>query len=155
MKLCCHFGLLVFVASFSNGEDTNRWAEKMARPLPPLSDSAWRSISAAGAKKPVVTITLTNDVSQDAILAVTDRVSAHHGIDAYFDGYCGFGARLTRQYVGRGSLVAVSFAWDQRPKQTIISLHRTNAVPADVWARDMTKALRDRFGEDTIRDSKR
>jgi len=92
-------------------------------------------------------LTLTNDVSQDSVLAVVDRVSADYGIDGYIDGYCGFGARLGREYVGRGSLVAVSFAWDQRPKRTIISLHGTNAVIAVTWRQDMTKALLEKFGD--------
>src|SRR5262245_10146202 len=152
MKLCYHFALLVFVATLSNGQGAAGADEKIARPLPRLSNSSERAIAATRAQKPVATITLTNDVSQDAVLAVTDRVNAQHGIDGYADGYCGFGARLGREYVGRGSLVMVSFAWDHRSRQTIVSLHRTNAVASEVWLRDMTKALRDRFGENSIKE---
>ena len=104
-------------------------------------------MAAARAKKPLAELTLTNDVSQDSILAVVDRVNTSHGIDGYVDGYCGFGARLHRDYLGRGSLVAVSFQWDQWPKRTVISLHGTNTVITPVWRQDMTGALYEKFGE--------
>jgi hypothetical protein len=99
-------------------------------------------------------LTLTNDASQESVLAVTDRVNANHAIDGYIDTCCGFGARLSRDYLGRGSLVAVSFAWDQRPKRTIISLHGTNAAIAAAWSQDMTKALREKFG-DTVGEAQK
>ena len=105
-------------------------------------------------KSRLLFLTLNNDVSEDSILSVVDRVNADHGIDGYVDGYCGFGARLNRHYLGHGSLVTVSFAWDQSPRRTIISLHGTSAGTAGVWRQDMAKALREKFGN-TIGDSKK
>jgi len=57
-----------------------------------------------------------------------------------------------RDYVGGGSLVTVSFEWDQWPKRTVISMYSTNSKVAEAWTHDMSKALRDRFGEDSIQD---
>ena len=74
-------------------------------------------------------LTLTNDVSQETVLAVTDRINADHGID------------------GRGYLVTVEFSWDQRPKRTIISLYGTNADISAAWRHDMARALRVKFEE--------
>ncbi len=109
-------------------------------------------MTATRARKPLSVLTITNDVSQDSILRVTDRVNANHRIDGYVDGYCNHGARLSRDYLGSGSLVTVAFAWDQRPKRTIISIYGTNAVAAQEWERDMAKALREKFGEVSIQD---
>ena len=104
------------------------------------------------AKEPLSVITITNEVSQDSVLTITDRVNGRHGIDGFVDGYCGFGARLGRDYLGRGSLVTVSFAWDQRPKRTIISMYGTNAAAAEAWRRDMTRSLREKFGDASVED---
>jgi hypothetical protein len=103
-------------------------------------------------KKPLAVLTLTNNISQESVLAVTDRVNANHSIDGYVDGHCGFGARLRREYLGRGSLARVSFAWDQRPKRTIISLYGTNAAVAAAWRKDMTTALHEKFGDPSVDD---
>ena len=147
MKAFGHILLLVLIAHVCLGQTNSPAQPKTVHSLTNLSDSAWRSRAAARAKKPFVVLTLTNDVSQDSVLAVTDRINAVHGIDGYVDGYCGFGARLDREYLGRGSLVAVSFEWDQRPKRTVISLYGTNTGMTAAWRQDMTKALREKFGE--------
>jgi len=101
----------------------------------------------ARGSKPFAVLTLTNDVSQGSVLAIIDKINADYGIDGYVDGYCGIGARLGREYLGSGSLVKVSFAWDQRPKCTIIALHGTNAPIAAKWRQDMAQALREQFGD--------
>jgi hypothetical protein len=150
MKLFRHFLILVLAAKVCVGQESSPSQKKPARPLPPLWDSTWRWVSVTRAKKPLSVITITNDVSQVSILMITDRVNGRHGIDGYVDGYCSFGARLGRDYLGRGSLVTVSFAWDQSPKRTIFSLYGTNAVAGQAWERDMSEALRERFGDLTI-----
>ena len=109
-------------------------------------------MSATRAKEPLCVITITNDVSEDSVLTVTDRVNGGHGIDGFVDVYCGFGACLGRDYLARGSLVTVSFAWDQRPKRTIISMYGTNAAAAEAWRRDMTRSLREKFGDASVED---
>ena len=147
MKAFGHILLLFLIAHVCFGQTNTPSQPNMVHALTNLSDSGWRSIAAACAKKPFVVLTLTNDVLQDSILAVTDRVNAVHGIDGYVDGYCGFGARLEREYWGRGYLVAVSFEWDQRPERTVVSLYGTNAGMIAAWRQDMTKTLREKFGE--------
>ena len=147
MKAFGHILLLVLIAHACFGQTNAPSQPKTVHSLTNLSDSAWRSISATRAKKPFAVLTLTNDVSQETVLAATDRINSDHGIDEYVDGYCGFGARLSRDYLGRGYLVTVSFEWDQKPKRTVISLHGTNAVITAAWRQDMTKALREKFGE--------
>jgi hypothetical protein len=149
MKAFGQILLFVLIAHVGFGQTITDSQPKTVHSLTNLSDSAWRSISAARARKPFAVLTLTNDVSQDSVLAVTDRINAVHGIDGYVDGYCGFGARLGREYLGRSSLVAVSFEWDQRPKCTVVSLYGTNAGITAAWRQDMTTALREKFG-DTI-----
>lgn len=108
-------------------------------------------MGAVSRNKPYAVLTLANEVIrydlQECVLAITDKVNADYGIDGYEDGYCGFGARLGRVYLGSGSLVTVSFAWDQRPKRTIIKLHGTNAPIAARWRQDMAQALREKFGD--------
>src|SRR6266536_1671402 len=148
MKPSRYFLLLVLATNVCFGQASSPSQEKTVHPLPPLSDSTWRWVSATRAKEPLSVITITNVVSEDSVLTVTDRVNGRHGIDGFVDGYCGFGARLGRDYLGRGSLVTVSFAWDQRPKRTIISMYGTNAVAGEAWGRDITKALRERFGDE-------
>src|SRR6266850_4782321 len=102
----------------------------------PSSSVDWKSVSAIAGKKLSV-LTLTNQVSQDSTLAVTDRVNANYNIDRYVDGYCGFGARLGRHYLGTGSVAGVSFEWDRGIRRTKISLHGTNAALGTAWQRDM------------------
>lgn len=147
MKAFGHILLFVLIAQVCSGQTNTPSQPKTVHPLTNLSASAWSSIAAARAKKPLAVSALTNDVSQDSVLAVVDRVNAGHGIDGYVDGYCGFGARLSRDYLGRGSLVVVSFEWDQRPKHTVISLYGTNTVITAAWRQDMTRALHEKFGE--------
>lgn len=77
-------------------------------------------------------------------------MNANHNIDGYRDLYCGFGARLSRHYLGTGSLAGVSFAWDESVKRTIISLYGTNAALGRAWERDMLKALRETFGPESV-----
>ncbi len=149
-----HILLLALIAQVCVGQTNAPSQPKTVHALTNLSDSAWRSISAARARKPFAALTLTNDVSQNSVLEVTDHVNVVHGIDGYVDGYCGFGARLGRDYFGRGYLVAVSFQWDQWPKRTVISLHGTNAGVTAAWRQDMIKALREKFG-DTLDDGQK
>ena len=152
MKLLRHLLLVVFATYVCSGETNSPSRGKAVYLLPELSDSTWRWVSATRVRKPSCVLTLTNDISQGSVLAVTDRVNANHALDGYLDGYCGFGARLSRDYLGGGSLVTVSFAWDRKPKRTIISLYGTNAVTAEAWRRDMTKALREKFGDASVED---
>ena len=154
MKAIIPAVLTVLIAHVCLAQTNTRSQSRAVHSLTNVSDSTWRWISAARAKKPLAVLTLTNDVSQDSVLVVTDRINAGHGIDGYVDGYCGFGARLSREYLGRDCLVVVSFAWDQRPKRTIISLYGTNADIAAAWRQDMTKALREKFG-DTVREGQK
>jgi hypothetical protein len=140
--------LFLFLITHACFGQTNAPSQpKTVHSLTNVSDSAWRSMSAARARKPFAVLTLTNNVSQDEVLAVTDRINVDHGIDGYVDDYCGFGARLGRDYLGRGYLVSVSFEWDQRPKRTVISLRGTDAGITAAWSQDMAKALREEFGE--------
>ena len=150
-----HILLLALIAQVCVGQTNAPSQPKTVHALTNLSDSGWRSISAARARKPLAALTLTNDVSQDSVLAVTDGVNVVHGIDGYVDVYCGFGARLSRDYMGRGYLVAVSFEWDQRPKRTVISLHGTNTGVTTTWRQDMTKALREKFGDTLDEEQKK
>ena len=152
MKLSRNLLLLVLVTQACLGQTNSPSQEKTVRPLPQLLDSTWRWLSATRTKRPLSVLTLTNEISQDSVLRVTDRVNANHGIDSYVDGYCGFGARLSRDYLGGGSLVTVSFSWDQRAKRTIISLYGTNAVAAAAWRQDMTNALGEKFGKASVAD---
>jgi hypothetical protein len=144
--------LFIFAACVCVGQKSSAAQEKTVRPSPPLADTTSKWMSATRARKPLSVLTITNYVSQISILTVTDRVNANCGIDCFIDGYCGLGARLEREYFGRGSLVAVSFAWDQKSKRTIISMYGTDVLAAEAWARVMTKALRARFGEESVQD---
>ena len=116
----------------------------------PASSATWKAISTISARKPLSVLSLTTNVSQDVILAVTDRVNAHYNIDGYMDGYCGFGARLRRSYLGTGCVANVSFQWDYSVKRTVISLYGTNTVMATAWQRDMVKELGQTFGTDSV-----
>ncbi len=147
MKAFGHIVIMVLLGYACFGQTNVASRPKTVHALTNLSDSALKSISTTRTRKPFAVLTLTNDISQETVLAVTDRVNADYGIDQYVDGYCGFGALLSRDYLGRGYLVTVSFAWDQRPKRTVISLHGTNAGLAAAWCKDMAKALRGKFGE--------
>src|SRR5688572_8064843 len=100
-----------------------------------LSSDSWRAMAGMRARKPLSAVVLTNDVWQTPIVGVVDVINARHGIDRYWDGYCGFGAWLGREYIGAGALVSVSFCWDQRPKRTVVSFHGTNASVAATWGR--------------------
>jgi len=155
MKPSLNFLVLSLGANLCFGQTNSPSHEKTVHPLPPLTDATSRWVSATRARKPHFVLTITNDVSQSSILTVTDRVSVNHGIDGYCDGYCSFGARLSRDYLGRGSLVTVSFAWDQIPKRTIISMYGINALAADAWQRDMTTALREKFGDASTQDKRK
>jgi|ERR1017187_2045745 hypothetical protein len=163
MKCFHHLLLLVVIGSVSFGQESSNVTPVVpasqsatqevsrssvsVRPLGQVSDSAWQAMAAARSKQPLCILTITNDVSQDSILTITDDVNGHHGIDRYVDVICGTGgARLSRDYVGHGFLVTVAFAWDQRPKKTIFSLYGTNIVAGKTWRQDMTSALHKRFG---------
>jgi len=151
-KAALGFLVLLLGADLCFGQTNSPSQEKVVHSLSPLSDSTWKWISATRAKKPLSVLTLTYDVSQASILTITDRLNASCGVDGYADGFCGFGARLSRDYLGRGLLVRVAFAWDQWPKRTIISMYGTNQAGAMTWEREMTKALRERFGAESIQD---
>jgi len=152
MKAFCHILLFVLVAHVCSGQTNAPTQERAVHSLTNLSDPTWRWMATARAKKPLAVLTLTNDISQTSVLAVTDCINAKHGIDGYVDGYCGFGARLSREYLGSGSFARVSFAWDQRPKRTIISLSGTNTSVAAAWRQDMTTALHEKFGHTSVDD---
>jgi hypothetical protein len=121
-------------------------------PLGEASNSTWQAMTVARSKQPIYILTITNVISQDSILPITDDVNGRHGIDRYVDLVCGTGgALLGREYVGHGFLVSVSFAWDYRPKKTIVSLHGTNGVVAKAWMQDMSKALHQKYGDVIVR----
>ena len=154
MKILGYILLFILIAQAGFGQMNTTTQPKTVHSLTNLSDSAGKAMAAARARKPLARLTFTNDAKQDSVLAVVDRVNADHGIDGFIDGYCGSGARLSRDYLGRGALVAVVFAWDERPKRTIISLYGTNANISAAWRRDMTKALREEFGV-TVNDGEK
>ena len=150
MKAFSHILLFLLIAHACSGHTNAPTQERAVHSLTNVSDSTWRGMATARAKKPVAVLTLTNDISQESVLAVTDRVNANHAIDGYVDGYCEFGARLCREYLGRGRLVRVSFAWDQRPRRTIVSLYCTNTTAAAAWRKDMTTALHQTFEDASV-----
>ena|ERR1043165_7618414 len=164
MKRYHHLLLLVLILRVSFGQESSKVTpviptsqsatQKVSsssfsvRPLGQASDSTWQAMATARVTQPRCNLTITNDVSQDSILTITDDVNGRHNIDRYVDFSCGTGgALLGREYAGHGFLVKVSFAWDQRPRRTIISLHGTNGMVAKAWEQDMTKALREKYGE--------
>ena len=168
MKRYLHLLLLVVIVRVSFGQESSNVTRVIpasqpvtqkvssssvsVRPFDQMSDSTGQAIAAAGTRQPLCSLTITNDVSQDSLLAITDDINGRHNIDRYVDGLCGTGgARLRREYAGHGFLVKVSFAWDQLPRRTIISLHGTNGVVAKAWEQDMTKALREKYGDVIIK----
>src|SRR5260221_139579 len=120
MKLYHYLLLLVFIVRVSFGQESSNAipvilasqsvtqevsrSSVSVRPLGQVPDSTWQAMAAARTKKPLYVLTITNDVSEETILAVTDDVNGSHGIDRYVDGLCGTGgARLSRDYAGHGS----------------------------------------------------
>jgi hypothetical protein len=144
IRLCPVLG-----TQLSFGQTNSAPGAKKVHPLPQSSDTS-KSVAAFYGKKPLSVLSLTNRVSQDTILAITDPVNAKYDIDGYRDGYCGFGARLGRHYLGSGSLATVSFRWDQNVKRTVISLYGTNAAVGAAWQRDMANALRQTLGQESV-----
>lgn len=100
------------------------------------------------AEAPTTQVSITNEATQDSILAVVDEVNARRGIDRFIDGYCAFGARLSRYYLSKKAVVGVSFQWDHQPKITTISYHGTNISAAQSWEAELTEALATELSRD-------
>lgn len=120
-------------------------------PLHPLADSEWRYLTATKSHKARCVLSITNELSQDEILNISDPVCVGRGLTRYLDGLCGFGARLHRDYVGPGSVATISFDWDRRPKTTRFSFYGANSAVAKSWQTEMLKALRDKFGDENVK----
>jgi len=91
-------------------------------------------------------LSITNRLSQDEILNLSDPVSVRHGLTNYSDGMCGFGARLSRTYYGSGSHASVSFQWDGPRPRTVFSFFGPDADAASAWQVEMITELSNKVG---------
>src|SRR5579871_3000095 len=98
MKILVCILLLTLSTHLCPGQTNALPDAKTVRPLTNLTAAVERAMFAATRTKPLARLILTNYATQDEILAVVDSVNANQEIDAYVDGYCGFGARLGRHY---------------------------------------------------------
>ena len=119
--------------------------------LQPTSDDELRRAQALLSQRVRATLSITNSLSQTALLSISDLVSLEFGIDRYFDGMCGFGARLSRVYVGSNSAVRVRFLWDGRPRVTQFTFYGTNLVAANGWRSKMVTVLEEKFGSGAVK----
>ncbi len=74
--------LVVLVAHSCLGQTSVQSRTNAVHPAANLAATAWTVIAPARAE-PLVRLTLANDVSQNSVLEVIDRVNADHGIDGY------------------------------------------------------------------------
>jgi hypothetical protein len=147
--------LLFILSTHVCSAQTNVLPEaKTVHPLTNLTAAVERSMFAATRTKPLARLILTNYATQDEILAVVDTVNANQAIDGYVDGYCGFGARLGRHYLGQGCLVTVDFNGGKYLDLTAITLYGTKPSIGKAWREEMSHALRKRFG-DTVDDGQK
>ena len=121
-------------------------------PLRPETDAYWENnITTAHLREPLSALSITNRLSQDDILGICDPISMHHGLTRYREGMCGFGARLSRDYVGFSSVVSVLFLWDGSPKVTRFAFYGTDATAAVAWHTDLLSALRSKVGAESVK----
>ena len=130
---------------FSQGSSNN-----VVKPFKNLSEASLNSIFAAKAGKPKCVLSFVTSDSQENIFGIVEPGTVEQGLSRYIDGYCGFGARLCRDYVGEGSLVTVAFHWDQSPKTTVISFYGTNAVKAETWRTNLIQVLEKKYGAGSV-----
>src|SRR5579859_4825563 len=85
--------LLFAFSSHLCSSQTNALPEpKTVHPLTNRTAAVERAMIDATRTKPLASLILTNYADQNEILVAVDAVNANQEIDAYVDGYCGFGA---------------------------------------------------------------
>lgn len=120
-------------------------AEAVVTPLGDVPSRTWRAMASVRSRNPISTVTITNAGTQKSILSAADAANVRHGIDRYVDLCCGFGALLSREYVGAGYLVSVSFQWDGEPDLTVIALHGLDHSLSNQWTRSVVAMLEEKL----------
>lgn len=131
-------------------EGTNKPLASLT-PLRTVSDAEWNYLTVTKSGKARCVLSITNELSQEELLSISDPVCVRNGLTRYMDALCSFGARLQRDYIGPGSVATVGFNWDGHPKKTLFSFYGANRSVAKIWQSEMLKALRDKFGEENVR----
>lgn len=134
-------------------------APQASRAVPPNSvpRETWKwARSVLRSQRPRCVLTVKTDVSQEALLSLTDRVNARHGLTNYVDGWWEEGIRANRNYVGSGRIVNVCFfPRDRHVKTFKVSMYGTNGLAVKSCYIDTGETLRGHFGGDAVEETVR
>jgi hypothetical protein len=150
-----HIPLLFAVMAAGAGEAI---AQQNNASIPPpvsalqrASEMDWVRVYPLLSQPALCTWTITNDLSQTAILGISDPVSIRFAMDHDTDGMCGFGARLRRSYVGSNLVVSIGFQWDRIPRVTQFTYYGKRAVAAEAWRSEMVNVLEEQLGPGAVK----